>query len=160
MSATAIHNGLSQVKMTPNGRTHWVLTAINAAEGVQSSAHVRVLAEPGSNGYSAVLELFTDVLRTGEDPGLGDRTFVTLDALRGIAAIAVVTFHFHEYFFQYTNHGYLAVHFFYMLSGFVLSYAYQQRLDAGWKCAAFLKTRLIRLYPMFRRSGRWCRSTA
>ncbi len=88
-------------------------------------------------------------LQTEGDPGVRDRTFVTLDALRGVAALAVVTFHFREYFFQYTSHGYLAVDFFYMLSGFVLSYAYQQRLDAGWKSAAFLRARLFRLYPMY-----------
>ena len=46
-------------------------------------------------------------------------------------------------------HGSLAVDFFYMLSGFVLTYAYQPRIDQGWRTAAFLKVRLIRLYPLY-----------
>ncbi len=76
-------------------------------------------------------------------------SFVTLDALRGIAALAVVTLHFREFFFQYFNHAYLAVDFFYMLSGFVLAYAYQSRLDMGWRTTSFLRVRLVRLYPMY-----------
>ena len=36
-----------------------------------------------------------------------------------------------------------------MLSGFVLSYAYQQRLDDGLSTFAFLKARIIRLYPLY-----------
>ena len=45
------------------------------------------------------------------------------------------------------NHGYLAVDFFFMLSGFVISYAYDDRwgkLSLG----EFFKRRLIRLHPM------------
>ena len=46
-------------------------------------------------------------------------------------------------------HGYLAVDFFFMLSGFVLTFAYQTKLDAGWSMASFMKARLIRLYPLY-----------
>lgn len=56
-----------------------------------------------------------------------------LDALRGIAAILVVVFHLFEIFSggdhakQIINHGYLAVDFFFALSGFVIGYAYDDR---------------------------------
>ena len=48
---------------------------------------------------------------------------------------------------QIINHGYLAVDFFFMLSGFVIGYAYDNR----WKTMTtreFIKRRLIRLQPM------------
>jgi peptidoglycan/LPS O-acetylase OafA/YrhL len=77
-------------------------------------------------------------------------TFLTLDALRGIAALAVVCFHIqgilgHNLF----RHAYLAVDFFFMLSGFVLSYAYDSRFNQGLTTMAFMKARLIRLYPLY-----------
>ena len=76
-----------------------------------------------------------------------------LDGLRGVAAIIVIIFHFFElYSFgnpakQIVNHGYLAVDFFYVLSGFVIGYAYDDRWDrmSYWD---FYKRRLIRLHPM------------
>lgn len=76
-----------------------------------------------------------------------------LDALRGVAAIIVVAFHAFEAFaggnrfVQIINHGYLAVDFFFLLSGFVVAYAYDDRWDimTEWE---FYKRRLIRLQPM------------
>ena len=76
-----------------------------------------------------------------------------LDGLRGVAALIVIIFHFFEiYSFgepkkQIINHGYLAVDFFYVLSGFVLGYAYDDRWEkmSYWD---FYKRRLIRLHPM------------
>lgn len=75
-----------------------------------------------------------------------------LDGLRGVAAIMVVFFHIFEAFAtshldQRINHGYLAVDFFFILSGFVIGYAYDDR----WKSMTvkeFLKRRLIRLHPL------------
>ncbi len=46
-------------------------------------------------------------------------------------------------------HVTLAVDFFFMLSGFVLTYAYQKKLDEGWPTWSFLKARVVRLYPLF-----------
>ncbi|AYL97979.1 acyltransferase family protein [Mucilaginibacter celer] len=75
-----------------------------------------------------------------------------LDGLRGVAAIIVVIFHvFEAYsgtrFKQIINHGYLAVDFFFLLSGFVVAYAYDDRWGkmTQWD---FYKRRLIRLQPM------------
>ena len=75
-----------------------------------------------------------------------------LDGLRGVAAITVVWFHIFEAFAtshvdQRINHGYLAVDFFFILSGFVVGYAYDDRWGKmGIK--EFLKRRVIRLHPM------------
>ena len=51
-----------------------------------------------------------------------------LDGLRGVAALTVVCFHLFEAYAtshldQKINHGYLAVDFFFILSGFVVGYA-------------------------------------
>ena len=55
-----------------------------------------------------------------------------LDGLRGVAAMIVVAFHLLETYskgpaYQVLNHGYLAVDFFFVLSGFVIGYAYDDR---------------------------------
>ena len=78
--------------------------------------------------------------------------FAVLDGLRGVAALAVVTFHFLEmviwnYSKLWIGHGFLAVDFFFCLSGFVMGYAYDDRLQTMglW---SFLKARLIRLHPL------------
>lgn len=75
-----------------------------------------------------------------------------LDGLRGVAALMVIFYHVFEAFAtspinQRFNHGYLAVDFFFILSGFVIGYAYDDR----WKTMTtkdFIKRRLIRLHPM------------
>ncbi len=76
-----------------------------------------------------------------------------LDGLRGVAAITVVIFHLLEIFSggnhlkMMINHGYLAVDFFFLLSGFVIAHSYDDR----WRkmtVAGFFKRRLIRLHPM------------
>ena len=79
------------------------------------------------------------------------RKFETLDALRGIAALSVVTFHFASIYGgpHLFPHGYLAVDFFFGLSGFIVSHAYQGSLDQGKPTGQFLITRLMRLYPMY-----------
>jgi peptidoglycan/LPS O-acetylase OafA/YrhL len=78
--------------------------------------------------------------------------FPILDGLRGVAALLVVAFHLLEVHAtspadQLLNHGYLAVDFFFLLSGFVIGYAYDDR----WKrmtIGGFLRRRLMRLQPM------------
>lgn len=77
-----------------------------------------------------------------------------LDGLRGVAAFAVIWYHFFEGFAtsptdQWMNHGYLAVDFFYVLSGFVIGYAYDDRWrDGGMTAGRFMLRRVIRLQPM------------
>jgi peptidoglycan/LPS O-acetylase OafA/YrhL len=78
------------------------------------------------------------------------RVFHTLDALRGIAAIGVVIFHVGEEFLPLaTPGGYLAVDLFFMMSGVVLSHAYEGRFRAGMGTREFMRLRLIRLYPLY-----------
>jgi peptidoglycan/LPS O-acetylase OafA/YrhL len=73
-----------------------------------------------------------------------------LDAQRGVAAFAVVLLHLRYFFGDHAApRGYLAVDFFFMLSGFVMAAAYQDRLDQGWPTLKFMRTRMIRLYPLY-----------
>lgn len=78
-----------------------------------------------------------------------------LDGLRGVAALLVVWYHvFEGYAFaqgsliEGINHGYLAVDFFFILSGFVIGYAYDDRWSKSLTMKGFFKRRLIRLHPM------------
>lgn len=78
-----------------------------------------------------------------------------LDGLRGVAAILVICYHIFEGFafakggtIDTLNHGYLAVDFFFILSGFVISYAYDDRWSSNLTVCSFFKRRLIRLHPM------------
>ncbi|MCO5236174.1 MAG: acyltransferase [Chitinophagaceae bacterium] len=77
--------------------------------------------------------------------------FLILDGLRGVAAIAIVVFHFMEWIYgpaeNFIGHGFLAVDFFFCLSGFVIGYAYDDRLH-GMGVKQFFISRLIRLHPM------------
>jgi len=71
-----------------------------------------------------------------------------LDGLRGVAALIVVAFHiFDSDPVNLVNHGYLAVDFFFMLSGYVMGYAYDDRWST-MSIGSFFKRRLIRLHPM------------
>lgn len=78
--------------------------------------------------------------------------FILLDGLRGIAALAIVVFHFLEWVYpdarhNVLGHGFLAVDFFFCLSGFVIGYAYDDRLGR-LGAGAFFRARLIRLHPL------------
>ncbi len=79
-----------------------------------------------------------------------------LDGLRGVAALLVVFYHIFEglsfaaggTLITTINHGYLAVDFFFILSGFVIGYAYDDRWKTTLTMKGFFKRRLIRLHPM------------
>jgi peptidoglycan/LPS O-acetylase OafA/YrhL len=78
--------------------------------------------------------------------------YPVLDGLRGTAAILVVIFHLFEGVYpdltkHPMHHGYLAVDFFFLLSGFVVGYAYDDRWGK-MTIAEFFKIRLIRLHPL------------
>lgn len=83
-----------------------------------------------------------------------------LDGLRGVAALLVLVYHIFEGFafaeatngagngiITTLNHGHIAVDFFFILSGFVISYAYDDRWGK-MSIGDFCKRRLIRLHPM------------
>lgn len=75
--------------------------------------------------------------------------FVILDGLRGVAALMVLVFHvFDVCSSNLIPHGYLAVDLFFVLSGFVIGYAYDDRWQQGLGVGRFFRRRLIRLHPM------------
>ncbi|GAA0284665.1 acyltransferase [Alteraurantiacibacter aestuarii] len=78
--------------------------------------------------------------------------FQALDALRGLAAVAVVFFHIDDFgliaglpFFREAR---LFVDFFFVLSGFVIACAYGERIAGGYSRGAFLCLRFFRIYPL------------
>ena len=74
--------------------------------------------------------------------------FGTIDALRGVAAIAVMLFHADGDTPIEMPGGYLAVDLFFALSGFVIAHSYASRLDKGMPFATFMRLRAARLWPM------------
>ncbi len=78
----------------------------------------------------------------------GKPRLLILDGLRGVAALIVVAFHICDSDpVNLVNHGYLAVDFFFMLSGYVMGYAYDDRWNT-MSIGSFVKRRLVRLHPM------------
>jgi peptidoglycan/LPS O-acetylase OafA/YrhL len=96
------------------------------------------------------------------------REYVALNALRGIAALAILTRHAPGLFWQVSHtfkvpcgtslcegvpgplfSSYLAVDFFFVLSGFVLAHAYEVRLRTSMTPWRFIVIRTIRLYPLY-----------
>jgi peptidoglycan/LPS O-acetylase OafA/YrhL len=76
--------------------------------------------------------------------------FVVLDGMRGLAAIAVIMDHVTSVALQRLVPGrFLAVDFFFVLSGFVLTYVYAERLRTGMSFFSFMRVRVIRLYPLY-----------
>ncbi len=72
-----------------------------------------------------------------------------LDGLRGVAALVVLVYHIFECFSSTPlPHGYLAVDLFFVLSGFVIGYAYDDRWGTDMTMSHFFKRRLIRLHPV------------
>ncbi len=84
-----------------------------------------------------------------------ERSFHTLDGLRGVAALAVAVIHItgftHRNFLggRHIVFGGLAVDFFFVLSGFVIAHAYGRKLTQGMGLGGFLRVRIIRLWPLY-----------
>jgi peptidoglycan/LPS O-acetylase OafA/YrhL len=79
---------------------------------------------------------------------LAGHRFVTLDAMRGVAAISVMFFHYllstPYHVFQ---HGIYGVDFFFVISGIVLTHSYGTKISNKMTFTGFMKIRMIRLYP-------------
>jgi len=79
--------------------------------------------------------------------------YAALDGLRGIAAIIVVLYHYFDELHGFNmmrnpiSHGFLAVDFFFCLSGFVIACAYDERMK-NIGLGRFFLNRLIRLHPL------------
>jgi len=80
----------------------------------------------------------------------GETIFDTFNGIRGVAAILVAFRHgslvFPGWWFP---NSYLAVDLFFVLSGFVIANAYEQRLAGGLSPGGFMRVRLNRLYPLY-----------
>ncbi|MDG2520493.1 acyltransferase [Caulobacter segnis] len=81
--------------------------------------------------------------------GLTPERYGVLDRLRGVAALLVALYHCARVGTpQLVPSGFLAVDFFFMLSGFVIAHAYQHRLEKGMPLGWFMVLRLVRLMPV------------
>jgi peptidoglycan/LPS O-acetylase OafA/YrhL len=84
--------------------------------------------------------------RRSTPTGRTSHRYASLDAMRGLAAFAVVVYHLQR---PHAPLAYVAVDFFFVLSGFVIARAYSEKLAAGMPLAAFMRARYARLYPLF-----------
>ncbi|QKY03833.1 acyltransferase [Janthinobacterium lividum] len=74
---------------------------------------------------------------------------VSLDGLRGLAAMLVAVYHLPVIFGFKITHAYLAVDFFFILSGWVMAHSYEERIRLGMPFSDFLYNRFARLYPLY-----------
>jgi peptidoglycan/LPS O-acetylase OafA/YrhL len=78
--------------------------------------------------------------------------FTKLDALRGIAAFGIVLFHsiffYPEFQSSFVHNSYLFVDLFFILSGFVITNAYKDKIEDSLKFRDFFLLRLGRIYPL------------
>lgn len=81
---------------------------------------------------------------------VGHERYRLLDELRGVAAVAVLVFHIGTRGGGplILPNGFLAVDFFFMLSGFVIAEAYEARLAGGMALGAFATRRIVRMAPV------------
>lgn len=78
------------------------------------------------------------------------QVFQTLDGLRGIAALLIILRHAGALGAGASlPESFLAVDLFFLLSGFVIAFAYDKRLAQPGFIGRFLVIRLIRLYPLY-----------
>ena len=75
------------------------------------------------------------------------KKFFALESLRGIAAICVALYHYPSSSFLYFKHGHFAVYFFFVLSGFVISLNYAEKINNFKDLVNFQTKRFWRLYP-------------
>ena len=80
----------------------------------------------------------------------GANRYAALDGARGLAAFCVVLFHQDDWFAGsgLFRAGWLAVDFFFLLSGFIIAHAYEERLATGADLVRFARNRAIRLHPL------------
>jgi len=83
-------------------------------------------------------------------PSLTPQRFILLDAIRGLAAVFVLLRHTVAYWQFGFYRSYLAVDLFFVLSGFVIAFAYDEKMRTkAMGLGQFLAARLIRMYPMY-----------
>lgn len=84
-------------------------------------------------------------------PAAPRHVYLNLDAIRGVAAISVMLYHFSPFLAagKVLPSSYLAVDLFFLLSGFVIAHAYDRKIANGMGVGTFVAIRLIRLYPLY-----------
>jgi peptidoglycan/LPS O-acetylase OafA/YrhL len=81
---------------------------------------------------------------------LANQTYLTLDGVRGFGAILVVLAHTSMFWPGLSKHPFAPlVDLFFVMSGFVIAFAYEPRFDRGMTARQFMLSRLVRLYPLF-----------
>jgi peptidoglycan/LPS O-acetylase OafA/YrhL len=73
--------------------------------------------------------------------------FLTLDGIRGLAAIAVSIYHLSNH--RILSSAWIAVDLFFILSGFVIFHSYATRIEDGMTFGSFWKIRMKRLAPLY-----------
>lgn len=114
------------------------------ATGTLRRALTRQYSLSGRDEWAALAD-FSPVAPIERPAG---RSFVLLDGLRGVAAIVVATYHIAWPSLKLPS-AYLAVDFFLQLSGFIVAYAYAQRITSGMPVSDFARARIGRLYPAY-----------
>ena len=76
--------------------------------------------------------------------------FSGLESCRGLLAVVVVVNHLTAatHFYAYVRNGWVAVDFFFVLSGFVIAGVYQDRIRSPGSLVQFVVRRIGRLYPL------------
>lgn len=90
-------------------------------------------------------------LRPDQDAGL-QPLFYTLDGMRGVGALLVCYGHAIRFWggmpTEYPANPF-CVDLFFMLSGYVIAFAYEPRFAAGMSATTFIRQRIVRLYPIY-----------
>jgi peptidoglycan/LPS O-acetylase OafA/YrhL len=82
------------------------------------------------------------------------KRFDVLNSFRGIGAAIVVGYHINFFIMSHLSHleflanAYMMLDFFFVLSGFVITHGYQQRLLEGYPLKRFVFRRFMRIYPI------------
>jgi peptidoglycan/LPS O-acetylase OafA/YrhL len=121
------------------------------AEREESNLSANVLTPQTPTTQSSAGAIVTAPPVAKRPPSAAAGRYLALDGLRGVAAAAVVTYHAGVGLKLHwlVPRGYLAVDFFFVLSGFVLARAYGERLaNRRVSAVEFLKKRYLRLWPV------------
>jgi len=119
--------------------------AILAVAAAQPSGHPQHRAGKMGDRFDSL-----DGMRGVRAPDKSGSRYESLDGMRGLCALFVAIFHF-DLILQsghLLNHGWLSVDIFFVLSGFVIAFTYEDRLKAGMPATTFLKARARRLIPV------------
>lgn len=83
-------------------------------------------------------------------PSSEPQAYLSLDGMRGVGAMLVVIGHCYIFWAGLSMpNGFPIVDMFFLFSGFVIAFAYEQKFRSGMGVGQFLLQRLVRLYPLY-----------